>query len=239
MIEMEEAILKATHAVGSCATQYALRKFDTDGAPIVINNIKLTSRGPQNKTYQTPYGKIDIKRNLYQSSKGGKTFCPLESEARILNCATPKFAKTLSNKYGKMCAPEVIDDLEENHGRHVTLRYLQNVSEAVATIAQATEETWEYHTPEITEPVSTVGISLDGAYVLMHNDGYREAMVGSISLFDKNGDRQHSTYIGAAPEYGKEKFQGNCSPHKIKIKKAQKTLDSIFQSHFTACLSSC
>lgn len=219
MLDMKSAILEATNAIGLQATEHALSKFDANGAPIVINNIKLTSRGHQNKTYQTPYGKVNIERHTYQSSKGGKTFCPLEAEARIINCATPKFAKILSNKYGKMCAPEVIDDLEENHGRHVTLRYLQNVSEAVAAIAQSTEETWEYKTPELSEPVSTVGISLDGAYVLMHDDGYREAMVGSLSLFDKNGERQHSTYIGAAPEYGKANFQRRLEREIEQIKK--------------------
>ena len=100
-----------------------------------------------------------------------------------------------------MCALEILSDLEENHGRHVTLRYFQGLSEMVATIAQVTEESWEYKTPNLLVPISTVGISLDGAYVLMHDNGYREAMVGSISLFYKNGDRQHSTYVGTAPEY--------------------------------------
>ncbi len=219
MLEMEGEILSATNSAGLCATQYALKKFDTGGAPIVVNNVKLTSRGTQNKTYQSPYGKVAIERHIYQSAKGGKTFCPLELEARIINGATLRFAKMLSSKYGKMCAPEVIDDLEENHGLHVTLRYLQHVSEVVATIAQATEESWEYSTPALTEPVSTIGISLDGAYVLMHDTGYREAMVGSISLFDKNGDRQHSTYIGAAPEYGKAKFQSRLEKEIEQVKK--------------------
>jgi hypothetical protein len=30
-------------------------------------------------------------------------------------------------------------------------------------------------------------------------------MVGTISLYDAEGERQHTTYIAAAPEYGKEK----------------------------------
>ena len=35
---------------------------------------------------------------------------------------------------------------------------------------------------------------------------YREAMVGAISLYDVKGNRQHSIYIGEAPEYGKATF---------------------------------
>jgi hypothetical protein len=40
----------------------------------------------------------------------------------------------------------------------------------------------------------------------MREDGYREAMVGAISLYDAKGERQHSLYIGEVPEYGKATF---------------------------------
>ena len=44
------------------------------------------------------------------------------------------------------------------------------------------------------------------AYVLMGEDGYREAMVGNISVYDVAGNRQHTIYIGEAPKYGKGSF---------------------------------
>ena len=47
---------------------------------------------------------------------------------------------------------------------------------------------------------------MDGAYILTVEDGYREAMVGTIALYDKAGERLHTTYIAASPEYGKETF---------------------------------
>jgi hypothetical protein len=37
-------------------------------------------------------------------------------------------------------------------------------------------------------------------------DGWREAMVGTLSLYDVVGERQHTVYVGAAPEYGKAAF---------------------------------
>jgi hypothetical protein len=43
--------------------------------------------------------------------------------------------------------------------------------------------------------------------MLMCEGGYRQAMVGTIALYDSAGERQHTTYIAAAPEYGKEKFK--------------------------------
>jgi hypothetical protein len=59
----------------------------------------------------------------------------------------------------------------------------------------------------IDEPITTLVFSLDGAYLLMANEGYREAMVGNISLYDSDGERQHTIYFGAAPEYGKGVFK--------------------------------
>jgi hypothetical protein len=32
-------------------------------------------------------------------------------------------------------------------------------------------------------------------YILMANEGYREAMVGNFSLYDCHGERQHTLYL--------------------------------------------
>jgi hypothetical protein len=37
----------------------------------------------------------EIERHVYQSSKGGKIFCPLEDSAHTSYAATPKFAQQL------------------------------------------------------------------------------------------------------------------------------------------------
>ena len=84
--------------------------------------------------------------------------------------------------------------------------YLQNVAEAVGAIAQAKEETWQYETPTLEVAVKTVAVGLDGTCLLLCQDGYREAMVGTVSLYDAQGERQHSVYLGASPEYGKATF---------------------------------
>jgi len=62
-------------------------------------------------------------------------------------------------------------------------------------------------------------LSLDGAYILIRDGGYREAMVGTISLYNVEGKRQHTIYIGEAPEYGKGSFFQRLENEIIKIKK--------------------
>lgn len=206
MLDSEESILDCLNEAGSLVTKEALTCFDTDGSPIIVKNVKLTSRSQNEKEYQTPYGVIRVNRHVYQTSKGGKTYCPLEYSARIIQGATPKFAKILSQKYSNLAAPAVVEDLSENHNRNVTRSYLQNVCDYIGSIAQANEENWKYTAPDLGKPVTTIGVSLDGAYILTVKDGYREGMVGTISLYDKTGERLHTTYIAASPEYGKETF---------------------------------
>ena len=207
MMEMENTILDAVNSVGCIATGEALRSFDTKGEPIIKEGVKLTSKNKDSKKYQTPFGVIEIKRHVYQSSKGGCIFCPLEASAHTIYAATPKFAQQLSHKYSQGNANSVCTDLKDNHNRVIAKSTVQNVTDWVGSIATAQEEKWEYELPELDEPVSTIVFSLDGAYVLMANEGYREAMVGNLSLYDCEGERQHTLYLGEAPEYGKASFK--------------------------------
>jgi len=56
--------------------------------------------------------------------------------------------------------------------------------------------------------VAAIGIGLDGTCMLLVEEGYRQAMVGTVSLYDKDGERLHTLYVAATPEYGKETFRG-------------------------------
>ena len=42
--------------------------------------------------------------------------------------------------------------------------------------------------------------------MLLRDEGWREAMCGTISLYDKQGERLHTSYFAAPPEYGKQTF---------------------------------
>lgn len=206
MLDAEEAIQDALNQAGVLATAEALGRFDTDGKPIVLGDVRLTSKGRLAKPYQTPYGVAAVARHVYQSSRGGRTFCPLDRAARIVVSSTPRFAKVVAHKYAEFGSARVLTDLEQNHGRAVARSFVQNVADAVASVALAREEDWEYAPPELEEPPAAVAISLDGTCMLLAEDGWREAMVGSISLYDAAGERRHTIYVGASPEYGKQRF---------------------------------
>jgi len=207
MLDVEEKIQGALNEAGTVMTQEALKRFDTDGSPIMTGAIKWTSKGPVEKVYQTPYGQARVARHVYQTSSGGATFCPLDQAARIVVSSTPRFAKMVSHKVANNATPVVQRDLEENHGRHVAREFVRELAEAVGAIAQAKEEDWHYETPKIDAPIAIVAMRMDGACMYINKEGWREAMAGTIALYDAKGERRHTIYLGATPEYGKAAFK--------------------------------
>lgn len=206
MLEAEELIQKSINDGGILATKEMMELHDTDGSPINICGRKLTSKGKEAKDFQTPYGPVDVSRHVYQSSGGGKTYVPMDIGCKVINTSTPKFAKIVSSKYSCDAAPGVQRDLEENHGRSIAVSFIKNIVDAVGTIAEAKEESWNYEVPEMPKKVKSISVGLDGTCLNMKEDGWREAMCGTIALFDRKGERMHTIYTSASPEYGKEKF---------------------------------
>lgn len=207
MLIAEESILERLNEAGVLATGEVLSQFDTDGSVIKTGNQTFTTKGQFEKNYQTPFGESRVLRHVYQSHSGGKTFCPLEQDARIVITSTPRFAKIVSSKYSSGSTESVKKDLADNHGRSVNRKTLQTISEAVGAVALIKEASWEYlPDPKELETVTILSFGLDGTCMQMRKDGWREAMAGTISLYNEDGDRLHTTYLAAAPEYGKKVF---------------------------------
>lgn len=218
MLSGEEIVQAAVNAVGILGTSVLLQQFDTDGSAIVMGDVRFTSKGQVEKEYETPYGKASIERHVYQSAEGGQTFCPLDNAARIIRSATPKLAKMIANKYTRNSADEVKADLLDNHGRGLSRGHIQDVADEVGAIAITKEQSWRY-APNVAEDVSTIAIGVDGAMVLMRDEGYRQAMTGSIAFYDSAGTRLHTDSIADAPEYGKSTFFDRMSREIAHVKK--------------------
>src|SRR4051812_20889439 len=209
MLDLEETLQERPNDAGVVATVEGLKQFDTDGSPITVGPVKFTSKGQIEKDYQTPYGVATVARHVYQGPQGGPTYCPLDRDARIVVTSTPRFAKVISHKYAEFSSSRAQIDLEANHGRVVSRCLIQDVADAVAAAAMAKEEDWSYALPKFETPPAAVAVSLDGTCTLMCEDGWREAMVGTLAFYDREGERQHTGYLAATPEYGKARFLGH------------------------------
>src|SRR3954453_15893912 len=159
MLDFEEILQQRLNEAGVVATAEGLPQFDTDGAPITVGPVKLTTKGPIEKDFQTPYGVATVARHVYQGPQGGPTYGPLDRDARIVVSSTPRFAKILSHKYAEFSSPRAQIDLEENHGRAVCRGLIQDVADAVAAAALAKEEDWSYALPKFEKPPAAVAVS--------------------------------------------------------------------------------
>ena len=90
-------------------------------------------------------------------------------------------------------------DPVENHSRKVSRSLVQDTSEYVAAGIISKAEEWTYELPEFEEKVAAIGMGLDGAMLNLREEGLREGMVGSLTLYDTEGDRLTSVYLVAPP----------------------------------------
>ena len=218
MLDDEQTLQRSLNAAGQIAMQPMLKQFDTNGEPIRVEGVKHTVRIRSPQTYETPYGPVQVKRNVYQNSRGGRVYVPLEADGRMVLNSTPRYSQIVAGKYARFGADAICEDLLECNGREISRNYAKKLSDFVGSIAQCYESEWEYALPEFDEPVSSISIGLDGTCMLMHKDGWREAMCGSIAFYDNQGERLHTVYCSATPEYGKDKFKAKFSREIERVK---------------------
>lgn len=185
------------------AKQEAAERLDWEGK---IYYRKAASAGH----YQTLYGEVVIARHLYQTSAGGETICPLESNCQLnFGSATPLLAEVISFKLAGATAAEVEQDLAKSHGLKLSKSYLREVAQQVGKLAVAQRGDRRIPLPAMTAPVETIATGVDGATMPIVGEAYKEAMCGTLALYDQAGERLSTEYHGALPQAGKKDFAQN------------------------------
>jgi hypothetical protein len=157
--------------------------------------------------YHTLYGEVVLSRHLYQSSAGGPTLCPLEVNCQLrFGSATPLLAEVVSFKLASAPAGEVEQDLAKSHGLSLSATYLHQLTQQVGQIAIDKAEAWHLATPVRPTSVAIIATGVDGTTLPVVGEAYKEAMCGTIALYDQAGQRLHTEYLGTMPEAGKATF---------------------------------
>lgn len=159
--------------------------------------------------YQTLYGPLAIERHLYQTSAGGATRCPLEERCQLqFGAATPRLAEVIAFKLASATAREVAADLAKSHGLVLSASYLQSVAQAVGAQAVAQRQAADCPPLAVTAPVGTIATGVDGTTMPLVGEGYKEAMCGTVALYEAAGERLTTEYHGALPQAGKRTLPG-------------------------------
>lgn len=221
-LDFEERLQGILSEAGRQVTERALADFDADGSAFLVGGTKFTAKRKRvAKKYETPFGPVEVERFAYQTSGGGRTHIPLEQNARIIGNSTPRLAKLVSSKYSHGNAGVVQEDLRETLHREVSRCFIQDLSALVAGSIEAKSPRWGNAGEEPSPAeVATVAIGLDGTSLLFCDEGYRQAMVGTISFYDAAGERLHTHYVAAAPEHGRKTFLGDMDTEIARVRQA-------------------
>jgi hypothetical protein len=166
----------------------------------------------------TLYGEVAVARHLYQTSAGGETRWPLEEACQLsFASATPLLAEVLSFKVSAMTPHDVAQDLAKQ-GLTLSPRFIQNTAQQVGQIAVQKRTQWSVRSPEPERPVRTIATGLDGTTVPLCEAHDKEAMCGTIALYDRKGQRLATEYLGAMPESGKGRFTARFTTQVAQVK---------------------
>ena len=203
----KQCIRHVVSAVGQELTRQLLESKVTS-APTLCHAGQVWYRKAESAGhYLTLYGPLTVIRPTYQTSAGGETVCPLEAACQLaFGAATPLLAEVLSFKLSALSAREVAQDLAKTHGLELSPSFLQQTAQRVGQVAVEKATRWHLSEPTPAPAVALVATGLDGTTMPLVGEDYKEAMCGTIALYDAAGERLATEYLGALPEAGKATF---------------------------------
>jgi len=193
--------------IGQELTMQLLRSKEVDTPTLEVGGETYYRKEASLGHYQTLYGEVVISRHRYQTNAGGATLCPLELNCQLsFGAATPLLAEVVSFKLASAPAGEVAQDLVKSHGVALSATYLHHLAQQVGQIAVEKHAAWHREATAAPAPVAILATGVDGTTVPVVGEAYKEAMCGTIALYDKAGERLHTEYLGTMPEAGKATF---------------------------------
>jgi hypothetical protein len=220
--QAEEALAEQLNEIGLRGTEHLLKEHDSQGEMLECDGLTWTTKGESKRVVESPYGPIPLLCHVYQTSAGGATRVPLEEKARLISSATPRFARMIAGKLAEMNCGAVARDMKSHHLRPMSKSYTQDLGLAVAALI--TVRTAEVDWKPISKPkkVATVVVGLDGAHIHTRRDGWRQSLAGTIALYDGEGERLETLYVGVGPgetpPEGKAEFLAQMDHHIAALK---------------------
>jgi hypothetical protein len=202
----EQAVQRIVTAVGRALVQELLQSKGVAEPTLEREGQRWYRKEAAAGHYHTLYGEVTVERHVYQTSAGGETCCPLEEECQLsFASATPLLAEVRGFQVSAMTPNDVAQDLAKQ-GLVLSLSFIQQMAQRVGQLAVQKRTRWDVRSPEPERPVRTIATGLDGTTVPLWEEHYKEAMCGTIALYDGKGQRLATQYLGAMPESGKGQF---------------------------------
>ena len=208
MLDFEETLQQRLNDAGVVATAEGLQQFDTDGSPITVGPVKFTSKGQVEKDYQTPYGVATVARHVYQSPAGRPDLLPARPgrpDRRQLHAPVRQDALPQVRRVQLAPGPDRPGGEPRPGGLPLPDPGRRRRGGGGGAGQGGGLEL---------RPAEVRGAPRHGGHQPgrdLHAD-VRGRVAGDdgrhAGFYDQEGERQHTVYLAATPEYGKAKFLG-------------------------------
>lgn len=203
--EFERTVFEHLGEIGRAAEVAALEACDVQRPSIEVEGktAYLKYRGPEE--YQSFFGKVAIERSVYQAN-GPRTraVVPLERNAGIRHHnMTPMAAEFVSHAAALTVPDEVHAMCQRWHLMRPSATTIKDVARDVGALTEHVSELCEPRMREEEREASPaadcVVTSRDGTMVNIRGSGWKQAEVGSVSMY-KDGERITTKYCAVMPD---------------------------------------
>ncbi len=205
-----------------------LARLDMDVPAVIVDGIVHTQVIRGEAPYLCRAGEVRVERSLYRAAGEDFSICPMELRAGIVEGYwTPWAAMLAVWAVAHLTAAETEELFGRVGGMTPSRASLDRLPRAVNLRWEDQRETFEKEIramESVPEQAVTVAVSLDGIMVPMKDgkrlakeakarangkktgnpNGYREASCGTITFYDKQGERLQTRCVGRMPESRKK-----------------------------------
>lgn len=155
--------------------------------------------------YLTLLGEISLPRGIYQSNKAKHSICPLEQKLRFINdYVSFAAAEYICYSIASMTLMELVRHCEKWTLMKPSEGTVKRVLDYVGPFLEASDFLDRVRSHQtVSKEAVTLAMSMDSTSILIKREGWQHAVAATVSLYDAQGDRLDTVYIGRMPEQGK------------------------------------
>ena len=218
--QVTKGIQQALQAAGVRALRTFLEAYEVDETPKVVNGVTYRFKQVSAKTFLTPFGKMRLSRNLFQSDRGGASYVPLDGMWGMVGAyATLEVREAVLFAAALMTPEETVSLLGKSALFTPSATAVKHIIEKTGQVMEAAGETVNACIREletIPEDTQVMVASLDGTTLRLRAKGkkrgrpqerpglqplcqsptpttFKQAMVGSLSFYSGGNTKRGTT----------------------------------------------
>jgi hypothetical protein len=209
---LEKTLQAVMGEVGCVIEKEFLEGCDIDVPSIDRDGRRYYRKFRHEEEYQTFFGKVRVERTVYQANGDNKAICPMEERAGVIHHnSTPLAAELMAYCSALMVPSKVEEFCIRFHMMNPCSTVVKNVA---GEVGESFEESWDRIAEESRgqlqegrEEAKVVALARDGVMVQVRDEGWREAMVGTVRYYRTRKESIEASFVAQMPEYGRAQFE--------------------------------